>query len=261
MNELIVIRDPAYDRYEELLLRKNDLKKECLHLELEYTRLFGEQIIAVFRKKIECVQKKKAIEFCQIALNRGQVPDESQLAEFIQHETQEMQRHLEHMISEYSNANDFTTITESDMFKIKTIYRRIAKQLHPDINPHVQESERLKELWYEVVSAYIRNDLNGLSELEVLISKELSGITGEAAAIHIPDIEKKTAALKEEIGLIMDTDPYQYKFLLADKEAVAAKKDDLTRELNTYLEYSTQLDAMLAEITGKGDVDSLWGLN
>ena len=261
MNELIVICDPAYDRYEELLLRKNDLKKECLHLELEYTRIFGEQIIAVFRKKIECVQKKKAIEFCQIALNRGQLPDESKLAEFIRNETLEMQEHLEQMISDYNSANDFTTLTESDSLKIKTIYRRIAKQIHPDINPHVQESERLKDLWHEVVSAYNRNDLESLSELEVLISRELSGIIGEVTAIQIPDIDKKIASLEEEIGHIMDTDPYQYKFLLTDKEAVAAKKEDLTRELNTYQEYSAQLDALLAEVTGKGDVDSLWDQN
>ena len=119
----------------------------------------------------------------------------------------------------------------------------------------------MKDLWYEVVSAYNRNDLKTLSELEVLISKELSGITGEIVAIQIPDIEKKITSLEEEIGHIMDTDPYQYKFLLADKEAVAEKKDDLRREFNTYQEYSAQLDALLAEVTGKGDVDSLWDQN
>lgn len=261
MNEIIVIHDPLYDCYEELLLRKNDLKKECLHLELEYTRVFGELIIAVFKKKIECVQKKKAIEFCQMAINHGEIPDESQLVEFIKQETLQMQQHLEQMISEYDSAKDFTILTESELLKIKTIYRRIAKQIHPDINPHVQESERLKELWYQVVSAYNRNDLEALNELEVLIAKELSGITGEVTAVQIPDIENRIAALEEEIGHIMDTDPYQYKFMLADKEAVGAKKDDLTRELNTYLEYSAQLDALLNESIGKGNGDWLWDQN
>ncbi len=261
MNEILVIRDPLYDRYEELLLRKNDLKKECIHLELEYTRTFGELIIAVFKKKIECVQKKKAIEFCQMAINRGQLPDESQLAEFIKQETLQMQKHLEQLISEYDSANDFTVLNETDILKIKTIYRRIAKQIHPDINPHVQESEKLKELWYEVVSSYNRNDLEALNELEVLITRELSGMTGEVAAIQIPDIDNRIAAIEEEIGHIMDTDPYQYKFLLADKDAVAAKKDDLTRELNTYLEYSARLDALLDESITKGDGDWLWDQN
>ena len=78
MNDLVVIRDPACERYEELLLRRNELKKECLFLELKYTRTFGELIIALFKKQIECAQKKKAIEFCRIALNRGETPDEAQ---------------------------------------------------------------------------------------------------------------------------------------------------------------------------------------
>ena len=261
MNDLIVIRDPACERCEELLLRRNELKKECLFLELEYTRTFGELIIALFKKQIECAQKKKAIEFCQIALNRGETPDEAQLARFIQRETQKMRRHLDELISRYDSAKDAEAITQADAIKIKTIYRRIARRLHPDLNPRFQSTERLKALWHEAVSAYERNDLQALSETEVLINRELSDFTGEISTINIPDVAQKMAALEAEIAEIMNTNPYQYKFLLADEEAVAARKDDLEGELSSYLDYSARLDAMLYEITGKGETDALWGTN
>ena len=95
----------------------------------------------------------------------------------------------------------------------------------------------------------------------MLINRELSDFTGEISTINIPDVAQKTAALEAEIAEIMNTNPYQYKFLLADEEAVAAKKDDLEGELSSYLDYSARLDAMLYEITGKGETDALWGTN
>ena len=260
MSEIIRIQNDDYSRYEELLLRKNDVKKECLHLEQEYTRVFGELIIAVFKKKVECARKKKTIEFCQVSLNRGELPNESELRDFIQKETAALQNHLEQMITDYDHANDFTTITEIDATRIRTIYRKIAKQLHPDINPVVQESEQLQNLWLDVQSAYNRNDLKELRELEVLVTKALSETTGEISILQIPDIKEKILALEEEIRHIMDTDPYQYKFLLIDEKEVAARKDALNEELKKYQEYSQQLDAMLTEMLPEG-VIMIWDLN
>ena len=260
MNDLIWVKDGSYDRYEELLLRKNDLRKECLHLEEEYTRVFGEQMIAVFRKKVECAKKKKTIEFCQISLNRGQMPDESALREFILKETAALQSHLEAMAAEYESARKAKPITDVELTKIKTIYRKIAKRLHPDTNPMVQESEQLKRLWLDVLSAYTRNDLKELRELEVLVTKALADTSGETRVLIIPDIEDKIQALEEEIQHIMDTDPYQYKFLLLDREAVETRKKSLEEELHTYEEYSAQLDSLLTQALPEG-VIMIWDMN
>ena len=260
MSEIIRIQNGDYDRYAELLFRKNDVKKECLHLEQEYARVFGELIIAVFKKKVECAKKKKTIEFCQVSLNRGELPDESDLRDFIQKETAALQNHLEQMITEYDHANDCTTITESDAVRIRTIYRKIAKQLHPDLHPEVLESDQLQKLWLDVQAAYQRNDLKELRELEVLAAKALSETTGEISILEIPDIQDKIMALEEEIRCMMDTDPYQYKFLLLDEKDVAAKKEALNEELKQYQEYSQRLDAMLAGILPEG-VMMIWDLN
>ena len=130
----------------------------------------------------------------------------------------------------------------------------------PDINPVVQNSEQLQNLWLDVQSAYNRNDLRELRELEVLVTKALSETTGEITILQIPDIEEKILALEEEIRHIMDTDPYQYKFLLIDKKEVAARKEELNEELKKYQEYSQQLDAMLTEMLPEG-VFMIWDLN
>ena len=47
------------------------------------------------------------------------------------------------------------------------------KQIHPNINPMVADSEELQSLWQRTVIAYNWNDLRLLEELEVLVDKAL----------------------------------------------------------------------------------------
>ena len=62
-DEIIRVKNSAYSRYEELLLRRDELRKEAFQLERQYVRTFGDLILQVFEKKIECIRKNKTIEF------------------------------------------------------------------------------------------------------------------------------------------------------------------------------------------------------
>ncbi len=252
MNEIINTNNASYDRYEELLLRKSALRKECFQLEQEYTRVFGEDILTLYRLQIECAKKKKTIEFCQKAVNRGEEPDESELQAFIVQETRELQEHFQELSEEYENSKSTGKVTDAELAKIRKIYRQQAKLLHPDLHPEVADSEELQELWNRVSVAYACNDLKELEELEVLVASAIADASGEGWKIEIPDLEEKTKALEEEITQIMDTDPWQYKFLLNDPEAVREKKDALRENIRNYQDYSTKLDGILADILPEG---------
>ena len=75
MDERSRAENAALDRYEKLILLKNELKKECFQLEQEHTREFGKEVLEIFHREIECARKVKAIEFCQMYVNRGQEPE------------------------------------------------------------------------------------------------------------------------------------------------------------------------------------------
>ena len=137
MSEIIRINNAPYNKYEELLLRKSALRKECFQLEQEYTRVFGEDILTLFRLQIECAKKKKTIEFCQKAVNRGEEPDEHDLQEFILQETLELREHFQKLSDDYEFAKNTGEITEAELTKIRRIYRTQAKLLHPDLHPEV----------------------------------------------------------------------------------------------------------------------------
>lgn len=252
MNEIVKVTNTGFKRYEELLLRKNDLKKECFLLEQEYIRVFGQEILAVFQAKVECAKKVKTIEFCQKAINRGSEPDTTELQEFVARETKELEEHFGQMTEEYERSKNTGKVTEAELMEIRKTYRKLAKQLHPDIHPEVAESRKLKDLWNQVSAAYACNELKALKELDVLVTAAVAEAGGLEANIEIPEIDEKIAALEKEIEEIMTTDPWQYKFLLDDPAAVEEKKQAYLEELKTYQEHSKQLDRMLEDILPEG---------
>ncbi len=250
MTDIVRKHNTSYARYEELINRRDDLKKEAFQYHADYVREFGDLILELFRKKIECIRKKKTIEYCQAALNHGNNVDQEKLREYLEKEMADFQAQLKGMVEEHEAVLESTVITEKDLLEIKRIYHRLVKKIHPDINPAVTGSEELMDLWHRVSVSYSCNDLKALQELEVLVMQALESVNIDD--IEIPEIEDKIAELEKEIRTIMETDPYQYKFLLADDKAVEAKKEDLKNELKTYEDYSRQLDEVLEEIIGSG---------
>lgn len=259
-NELTTINDGAYKKYEELLLKRDELRKESFQLERAYMREFGDLILEVFQMKIECIRKKKSIEYCQYYANRGENVDQDNLQAFLQKEMEEYQSKLDDMIKDNDASKKATKVAESDLMKIKKIYHRLVKQIHPDINPEMDKNEELKELWTRLVIAYNCNDLKEMQETEVLITAQVSKLKPDAIDIKIPNIDERLEALEAEIEKIRSTDPYRYKFLLDDEDSVETKKKTLRDELKEYEEYGKQLDAMLESFVEKG-VTFTWRMN
>ncbi|MBE5845043.1 MAG: J domain-containing protein [Butyrivibrio sp.] len=251
-NEIIKGQNTSYTRYEELINRRDDLRKKAFQYQAAYVSIFGDLIIELFRKKIECIRKKKTIEYCQASLNHGKTVEQEKLQEYLEQEMADFNKQLDNMVKEHKASLASTVLTEIELSEIKRIYHRLVKMIHPDMNPSVAKSEELMDLWNRVVVCYDCNDLTGLQELEVLVTKAVSAASLEEADIMIPNIEEKISDIEKQIRTIMETDPYQYKFLLDDKELVEKKRQELRCELKEYEEYSNQLDEVLEGIIGSG---------
>ena len=63
MNEMIWTASVKQDKYVELVKERDRLRKEAFQLRQEYIRVFGEQILKVLEKKIECIRKKKMMAY------------------------------------------------------------------------------------------------------------------------------------------------------------------------------------------------------
>lgn len=261
MSEAIIkVTNSAYARYEELLLERDAVRKEAFMLDRAYTREFGDITLKLFETKLECIRKKKAIEFCQTFANRGESVDQEALQEHLEKEMTEYKEQLEEMVREREAARGKGTVTEAQLIEIRQAYRRLVKKLHPDINPETTDNKELNDLWQRISIAYTCNNLEELQEVEVLVAAALekAGITD--MEVTIPDIDDKIAALEAEIAKIKSEDPYQYKFLLDDPSAVKEKKDSLNATIKEYEDYSKQLDEVLEGFVLQG-VKFTWQMN
>lgn len=259
-DEIIRVSNSSYAKYEELLVRKDEVKKQAFLYERAYVREFGDLILEVFQLKIEAIRKKKTIQYCQVFANRGESIDQDAMQVYLAKELAEYNQQLEAMIKDNESAKKSEEITEADLLKIKRIYHRLAKKIHPDINPVTNENEELKGLWQRMIVAYNCNDLKEMEEIEVLVKALLDKLDLGTLDITIPDINEKIAELEAEIDRIKTTDSYRYKHILDDLDMVSQKKEDLRKEIKEYEDYGKQLDEILNGLLQNG-VTLTWRMN
>lgn len=260
MEDIIKIKNSSYKRYEELLLRRDALKKEAFIWQRNYVAEFGDLILDVFRKKLECIRKKKTIEYCQMAANHGGSIDQEKLREYLAEQMASFNAQLEDMIEDTASAKAREQISEADALKIRKIYHKLVKLIHPDINPMTEENPILSELWQKIQTAYRCNCLSDLEETELLVEAVLEKLGIGEMDIEIPDIDGKIEEAEAEIVKIRETDPYLYKFLLEDPDAIKEKRESLMEELKSYEDYSAQLDEILNGLIANG-VSFVWRMN
>lgn len=259
-NEIIKSSNSSFARYEDAITRRDEAIKAAFQFERAYIREFGDQILQVFQLKIECIKKKKTIEYCYIYANRGEIVNQKAMQEYLEKEMSEYNKRLKELVDEKEASQNNAKLTEVEHFKIKKIYLRLVKKIHPDINPLTSGNEELHNLWRRLIIAYNCDDLKEMEETEVLINGFFDKYNLGNLDIKIPNIEEKTAEIEEETKLIKSADPYQYKYLLEDEETVALKKDELCIELTDYENYGKQLDEILEGLIQKGVVFS-WEMN
>ena len=244
--DIIKVTNTSYAKYEEVLLRRDNLRKEAENYHLQYIRVFGDLITRSFEMKVECIRKKKMIAYCQRQVNAGKSIDASKMATFIESEMAQYRKDLEAIVNDVKAAKEGERISRSDVEKIKKIYYRLVKLIHPDMRPDLAEDETIKDLWQRIVVAYTYNRLKDLQELEVMVMARLEKTGAGGGEVKIEDLDRKIADVEAEIKVIINTDPYLYKILLEDETKRLARKQDYEDEIASYEVYSAQLDEVLA---------------
>ncbi|MCR5507774.1 MAG: hypothetical protein K6F34_03715 [Lachnospiraceae bacterium] len=264
MNDLMRINDKTendYDRYEELLLKRDHILKESESILIAYTREFGELMQTVFMRKIECIRLKKLIAYCQKQINRGLKIDMDEASDSVDTEMVTYYIDLMDMIERNEDAKNAQSVDELRYLRSKRIYRRLAKKLHPDINARTERDEELSMLWNRIVSAYQASDDNELENLEVLARKMLNELGDEGFEIVLDNIAERIVKLERTIGELITSEPYVYKDLLLDEDKVKEKKDKLNAELDEYTKYLAELTDIHEDMISKEGVSITWKIN
>ena len=250
--DLIKSSDSKYTEYENLLLERDQLEKEAGQIWTAYLKMFGKLISDNYEEKLECIKCKKTIAYYQAALNQGGTVDAAAMEKFLEQEMAEYYANLHRMLQENESAKNAGTSTPYEVERAKTLYRRLAKLIHPDINPETDQSEELQELWNRTLIAYHHNNVKELAELEVLVRKVLKELGAEAVTVDIPDIEDKIDSVKTEIDQITHSEPYTLRYLVEDEETAEKKRAELQEELESYQKYHKDLNNIILQMLQSG---------
>lgn len=143
----------------------------------------------------------------------------------------------------------------SAVSKIKKLYRKIVKLLHPDVHPNPTPKE--KELLNRAIEAYNRGDLETIRKIWDELSG--SGLVEEETFSDTPEdiarmkealdkLRKRCRDLQEEIDRIRSSYPYTMKAFLDDEEAVRARQDRLHAEIDQTREMDRKLGEYIDEL-------------
>ena len=252
--ELIKSANSKYDEYEALLLERDRLEKEAGQIWTVYLQMFGSLISDAYEEKLACIKCRKTIAYCQAALNHGGKVDAAAMEQYLEREMAAYYAELRRMMKENEEACSAGTATPYEVKRARTLYRRLAKLLHPDLNPKTDHSEALRELWNRIVIAYHHNDIKELSELEVLTRKALKELGADAKAPEIPDIEDRIEELKTETEQITRSEPYTLRYYVDSEEAARNKREELQKELESYQAYHRKLNGVILQMLQSGGV-------
>ena len=237
-----------YERYESLVLQKEQLEKEAEQTELEYLRLFGDLITGSFSLKVECIALKKEIALYVRAKNAGKPVDREEVAETLRTRMTAYRLALASMLEKKKEAEEAVFIDPAETGQIKKIYRRLARMLHPDVSTLTEKIPELNELFIRATAAYRANDLKEIRKLEVLINKVLEENGIDQLELFIPDLEKRIEELEEEIDCLVGSEPYTYREILRSDAAIRKKKKELKDEIASFQTYQKELTEKLEQL-------------
>ena len=239
--ELIKPDNSEYRRYEELLLKRDELLKEAAVMQIRYIQEFGELMVRSFRIKNECLKLKKKLAFSQMMINHDKVIDPHHMQHYVDKETAGYDRQLKVMVHDFRRAMKTELPTEAVALEVIRLYRKVAVKIHPEINSKTGITPQLADMWNEVLIAFHENDISALERLDAMIDSELDKL-GEYLEIYIPEMKEKIILLEEETDTIISSDPYRYKDILNNAELVEEKRTLLRREIHDYMEYEDEME-------------------
>lgn len=230
--------------YKKLILQRDKLKKEEVHIWLEYVKEFGELLEKSLNLQAECIKYKKTIAYCQSHVNRGIKIEAAELDNYIEREMEGYYKE----IKEISQARQAKTspVSEYDFLRIKKMYREIATAIHPDLHPDLKFDMKLSELWEKAKAAYDNNDLSGLKEVKLLLADYLANptLSDDLDEQQLKNLIYKT---RNEIEDILNSVAYRYKDILMDDVLCEEKRGQLSDEIEEFIIYRAQLLEKLKE--------------
>lgn len=266
----------------DLTAERDRLKyRVCPAILADYNRRIGQLELEIMEAVLRVRKLRRMIEVLQAARNRGEDPDYEEAVRTADSEYRAYEQEVHEKAEEYRNASAGRTCGQADSDEeedaengeeeelqgadrydredkeeLGALYRRIMKELHPDVNPDITQEEL--DLLHQAMEAYRNGDLETLRKIAAI----LDGRSIEDKVIEEVDqlrrIRDDLAFLKgsllAEIEDIRTSFPYTLKDFLNNKEAVRKKQEELRETLARWQEQEKILQERLDQLKTAGSI-------
>ncbi len=169
------------------------------NLKALYMLKVGSAEIELLTLTVETRKMRRTIELIQAYLNRGEAPDLQEIEKKLDLELAEWRETLARQAEALAQARRRMehTMTVEETAAFKSLYRKLVRRLHPDINPG--QGERERGLWLRLQGAYERGDMEEMKLIEVLLDYCAAVL---APRMGIDAWEERKARLEKKLRLV-----------------------------------------------------------
>ena len=225
-------------RLSELLEMESTLAEHVApHLEAIYLEQLGRLELTLLQAQARNASLRRRLELIRAYLNRGEIISlarwdaiEAQIRRE-QFEWEERLRADERRLREATLRLSAPRLGERQVLRLKQLYRRLVRQLHPDMTG--RETLQYRKYWNEVQIAYRNGDLHYLELLAEAINIG-EGMDESVPITMIEQLEQEIGRLErlvqsqiERIANLRNRPPLCYERQLSDAGWVEQKRRDL----------------------------------
>ena len=227
---------------------------ECKNIEMVYMLSLGSIEYKAYEAECTYLRLKRKLELIQAKKNRQEPIVVSEIEEALDEEFDEYQKKLDEHISKMNDALDrgkFEQLSDEETKELKSIYHKVVKELHPDLNP--EESQAKIELFEKAVEAYRNGDLFSLRLIHEMACESVLPDNSDDA---VATLNKEKVRLKELLEKIMlnienvkSEFPYTMKELINDPEQTRERRKQLEELIAQYNDmikiYKVKIEEMI----------------
>ncbi|MDU7240404.1 DnaJ domain-containing protein [Clostridium sp.] len=247
--ELNILNKEYLKIYEEM----EDLNKKKESLESIYMSKLGALIFLKFEKEIEYRKLKKKLNLLIQSKNKNEKIDINKIDDILKLELKSFYKELESIREKMNDSKIYLEspiLNDEEVKKIKELFRKLAKKLHPDINKNLTKEEI--ELWNKIKEAYENNDLVSLIVLEGIIDNiEIKeDVSIDSIEENIEKIKNKIEKINIIIKESLNEFPLNLREVINNESFIQSKKDELNKEIKIYKEKINELNKLIYEVIG-----------
>ncbi len=172
-----------------LVLERDELRFViCKNIEMEYMLKVGGLEYQAYEAECAFLRLKRKVELIQAKKNRQEKVILSAIEDALDQEFMEYQKRLDEQIDRMNHAlerNKGERLSEEESRELKSLYRKIVKILHPDMNPEITEAQM--KLFEHAVSAYENGDLPALRIINEMIGSSFDSEYHEDTAARLSE--------------------------------------------------------------------------